>query len=212
MDLKKFFTEVVDVLEKEKVRYALAGGLVASLYRATERLTKDLDFLIFSGPQTEKKALKIIHLFGLNPNLIRKADLEGGPLFARKRKSTPTYIIAGRGEGDPSVIGLDFILPQMPWFESALQRAESNPIDFGFGRVPCLTVEDVIIAKFYSLGNDSSRFNDLDDLKSIFLAGRPLDLAYLTGQMQKLNLKVPQPIKKMAPKALNLISRSLGNQ
>lgn len=101
----------------------------------------------------------------------------------------------------------DFVLPEMPWFTSALSRAEQNNINFGFGLVTCLTVEDVILSKLFSFKNDQSRFNDLDDLKSIFLAKRPLDLAYLSGQMQRLNLVIPKPIRGMAPEALYLGSR-----
>lgn len=209
MNLKDFFAKVVGILKREKVHYALAGGFVASLYRQEERLTKDLDFLIFAEPHTQQKATQIIRSLGLSPHVIRKADLEGGPLFAIKKQSTPPYIIAGRVEGDSSVIGLDFILPEMPWFESALIRAEQNNIDFGFGKVACLTVEDVILAKFFSLKNDQTRFNDLDDLKSIFLAQHPLDLAYLSGQMRILGLLVPPPIKEMVPKALQLVSKRM---
>ncbi|MBI2341009.1 MAG: nucleotidyl transferase AbiEii/AbiGii toxin family protein [Deltaproteobacteria bacterium] len=207
MNLQVLFKRVVDLLKKEKVRFALAGGLVASLYRKTQRLTNDLDFLILAGPRTQDKACSIVRAVGLKPTLVRKADLEGGPLFAIKRGRTRPYIVAGRAEGDPSKIGLDFILPEMPWFENALDRAEHNNVNFGFGPVPCLTVEDVLIAKFFSFKNDARRFNDLDDLKSIFEASHDLDLAYLSGQMQKLDLEVPPPVKALAPKVLNVISR-----
>ncbi|MBI3541430.1 MAG: hypothetical protein HY073_04770 [Deltaproteobacteria bacterium] len=78
-----------------------------------------------------------------------------------------------------------------------------------FGKVPSLTVEDVIISKLFSLKNDESRFNDLDDLKSIFLAKRPLDLAYLAGQMSTLNLLIPEPIQELAPNALKLVSKKI---
>lgn len=206
MDLQEFFAKVVKTLKKEQVRYALAGGLVASLYRQNERLTNDLDFLLFSESHSLQKATHIIHALGLKTHVIRKADLEGGPLFAIKRKSTPPYIVAGRGEG-ASIIGLDFILPEMPWFASALNRAEHNTIDFGFGKLPCLTVEDLIISKLFSYKNDKSRFNDLDDLKSIFLAKHPLDLAYLSGQMSDLGLAIPEPMQDLAPAVLTLISR-----
>lgn len=209
MDLKKFFAEVVRVLKKEKVRYALAGGLVASLYRKEERLTKDLDFLLLAETQSQQKATEIIISFGLKPHIIRKANLEGGPMFAIKRKSTPPYIIAGRSDGDDAKIGLDFILPEMPWFGAALCRAEQNNIDFGIGKVACMTVEDVIVAKFFSYKNDQSRFNDLDDLKSIFLAKRPLDLAYLSGQMQRLGLTVPKPLTAIVPQVLNIVSKKM---
>lgn len=207
MDLKSFFEKIVSQLKREKVRYALAGGLIASVYRREERLTRDLDFLIFAESGAQQKAADIIRSFDLKPHLIRKADLEGGPLFVIKSKRSEPWIVAGRGEGDSAKTGLDFILPAMPWFRSALERSEQNRIDFGFGKVPCLTVEDVILSKFFSLKNDSSRFNDLDDLKSIFLANHPLDLAYLAGEMRKLHLAVPPPIKPMAPKALHLASK-----
>lgn len=207
MDFKEFFAKVVKTLDKEKARYALAGGLVASLYRLNKRLTADLDFLFFLEPHVQEKATQIIKSMGLKPHIIRKADLEGGPHFVIKKKATPALIIAGRGDGDSSKIGLDLILPAMPWFENALTRAGQNRVDFGFGRLPCLTVEDVIVSKLFSLKNDQSRFNDLDDLKSIFLANLPLDLAYLSGQMQRLGLVVPKPIKEIAPKVLDLISR-----
>lgn len=207
MDFREFFAAVVKALKKEKVRYALAGGLVASLYRLEERLTKDLDFLILSESGSHRKAMQIISTFGLKPNVIRKADLEGGPLFAIRRKNTPPWIVAGRAEGDSSRIGLDFILPDMPWFTNALTRAEQNNIDFGFGKIPCLTVEDLIIAKLFSLKNDQTRFADLDDLKSIFLSQRPLDLDYMSGQIQRLGLVVPPPLKEVAPKSIQLVSR-----
>lgn len=208
MDLKAFFEKVVKILKKEEVRYALAGGLVASLYRLDERLTKDLDFLLFSESHSQQKAAHIIHSLGLKTHVIRKADLEGGPLFAIKKKNTPPYIIAGRGEKGAESVGLDFILPELPWFANALHRAEQNKIDFGFGGLPCLTVEDLIISKLFSYKNDKKRFNDLDDLKSIFLAKRPLDLAYLAGQMSKLGLAIPDPVQDMAPVALKRVSRA----
>ncbi len=204
MDLKQFFAEVVRVLTKDKARFALAGGLVASLYRREERLTKDLDFLLLAEGGSEQKAAQVIRSFGLHPHLIRKAELEGGPLFAIKRRNTPVWMVAGR-QGD--AIGLDFILPGMPWCESALARAEQNSIDFGFGKVPSLTVEDLILAKLFALKNDSSRFSDLDDLQSIFLAKHPLNLAYLTGQMQRLDLTVPTLLRETIPSALRLVMR-----
>lgn len=207
MDFKAFFEKVVATLKHERVRYALAGGLVASLYRREERLTKDLDFLLMAESHSQQAASHIIHSLGLHSHVVRKADLEGGPLFAIKKKNTPPYIVIGRDKGDPSKIGLDFILPEMPWFSSALNRAEQNNINFGFGKLPCLTIEDVIISKLFSYKNDKSRFNDLDDLKSIFLAKRPLDLAYLAGQMQNLGLAIPELIQERAPGVLKLVSR-----
>lgn len=207
MDLIVFFNKVVRVLRASGADYALAGGMVASIYRQNERTTGDLDFLIVSGKRTQKVAFSIIERFGLEPHIIRKADLEGGPMFAIKRRNTTPYIVAGRAKKNEKKIGLDFILPEMPWFGEAIKRAKYNELDFGFGPIPCLTKEDVIISKLYSLQNDGSRFNDLDDLKSIFQAGLDIDLPYVCGQMQRLKLSVPRSLKDIAPKQLLLTSK-----
>lgn len=205
MKINELLKNVAQHLRQKKIRFALAGGLVASLYRHEKRMTKDLDFLILSGSNTEEEAKKVISHFSLTPTIIRKADLEGGPLFAIKRKNTPPWMVIGRAKGKPLTVGLDFILPAMPWFDSALDRAEKNPIDFGCGPVPCITVEDMILAKLLSHKNKSDRFKDLDDLQSIFKANHNLELSYLYGQMQKLQLKVPDPIKGLAPRVLKNI-------
>lgn len=206
MNLISFFKKVVKALQTANAKYALAGGLVSSIYRKNERATNDLDFLIFSGEKTQEVAFLIIKQFGLEPHVIRKADLEGGPMFAIKRKNTTPYIIAGRTE---KKIGLDFILPAMPWFEEAIKRARFNEIDFGFGHIPCLTKEDIVISKLYSLQNDKTRFNDLDDLKSIFQANSDIDVPYICGQMQKLKLCVPDSIKDFVPKPILLTSKRI---
>ena len=209
MNLTEFFKKVVKTLQEQNIEYAVAGGLVASLYRQNERTTNDLDFLVLTADHTQETASSIIQQFGLTPHIIRQADLEKGPLFAIKRKTSIPFMIAGRGEKTKPGIGLDFILPSMPWFEEAMKRAQYNKIDFGFGSIPCLTKEDLILSKFYSLKNDPARFNDLDDLKSIFLAKHEIDLPYIGGQMQKLQLIVPESLKDFAPQPLLLTSKRI---
>lgn len=209
MNLIEFFKKVVEALQNNNVGYALAGGLVASIYRENERATNDLDFLIFSGAKTYEVASSIIKQFKLVPHIIRKADLEGGPMFAIKRKNTAPYIVAGRPENGGQKTGLDFILPDMPWFEEAIKRAAYNRIDFGFGPIPCITKEDVIISKFYSLKNDKKRFNDMDDLNSIFRAGHEIDMPYICGQMKKLKLMVPEGLKDIVPRPILLTSKRI---
>lgn len=209
MDLIGFFKKVVRTLQESGVSYALAGGLVASIYRENERTTNDLDFLILAGKKTQETASAIIKHFGLEPHIIRKSDLEGGPMFAIKSKSTIPYIIAGRAKKNEKKIGLDFILPKMPWFEEAIERAKVNEINFGFGPIPCLTKEDVIISKLYSLQNDQRRFNDLDDLKSILEARHEIDIPYICGQMQKLQLSIPDSLKDFFPKPILLTSKRI---
>lgn len=77
-----------------------------------------------------------------------------------------------------------------------------NTVDFGFDQIPCLTREDLILAKLFAFAQRSDRFKDLDDLQSIFLAEAELDLSYLSDRMAELNIKIPEPIRKQVPKVL----------
>lgn len=212
MNLDEFLKTVVSKLDKQGIRYALAGGLVASIYRKESRLTQDLDFLFYCEQKLEDKASKIISSFGLNPSLARRADLEGGPKHQLKDKSSPVYMLIGRDKNDSKKIGLDFILPNIPWFDEALERAQDNLIDFGFAKIPCLTVEDFIVAKLYALKNDAKRFKDLDDLQSIFVVDRKLDFVYLGDRMEFLGLQLPQALQEFAPLELKSVSKKIGKE
>lgn len=74
-------------------------------------------------------------------------------------------------------------------------------------RHPRKTKEDIIISKLYSLRNDLTRFNDMDDIKSILKAQPDMDQAYICGQMQKLQLTVPDSLKEIVPKPMLLTSK-----
>ena len=212
MTLAEQLRAVVELLVAAQVRYALAGGLVASLYRKNIRMTKDLDILLFSGARSEAEARKILAARGLEISEIRKADLEGGPLHAIKSKSTPILLLAGRPAPAATGVGVDFLLPGFPWFEKALDRAEENHCDFGFGKLPCLTPEDVLLSKLYAAFNRADRFQDFDDLKEICQAQRNLDLNYLSAQMRELKLKIPAVLKDSVPDILWKTSKSLPNK
>lgn len=204
MNLINFFEHVVRILEKHHVQFALAGGFVASLYRDHPRATQDLDFLIFTKDSSEKKAKEIFKELGLESHEVRKAQLEGGPMFAIKNKSTPVCIMVGRKENS---MGVDFLLPPMPWFLEALDRAQHNQIDFGFGEIPCITPEDFILSKLYSYENQKTRFMDLDDLQSVFKKNTDLDLLYLKTRMMNLGFKIPQLLNDSTPAELRKLIR-----
>ena len=57
MNLTNRLKEVVEILSKEKIQFALTGGLVSSLYRKEPRATADIDVIIMTND--EKKAQKI---------------------------------------------------------------------------------------------------------------------------------------------------------
>ncbi|HLG20752.1 MAG TPA: nucleotidyl transferase AbiEii/AbiGii toxin family protein [Bdellovibrionota bacterium] len=212
MTLSELLHGAIKALEGEGVRYALAGGVATLAYRKNPRTTDDIDFLILAKARTEEVAKRIVISLGLTPGIARKADLEGGPMFAIKRGNTEPYIIVGRDPKDRKVIGVDFILPAFPWFEDALSRAELNRIPFGHDVVPCLTIEDVIVSKLYALRNNKRRFSDMDDLQSIFQSDHEIDLPYLCAQMNTFQIPIPEPLTEVVPDVIRKISKSIRRQ
>lgn len=209
MTIAELFNAALKELKKTRVRFALAGGMAASLYRDQARTTMDLDFLILAKKDSRQIAEKVIRSLGLTPNSVTKAVLEGGPQFAIKRGTGPIYMTIGRDPHDKDAPGLDFILPEMPWFESAMERAQQNLIDFGFGAIPCLSPEDIFISKLYSLYNDSTRLMDLSDLSSILATQKEIDVVYISNQMRKLKLLLPREFAKEAPPILKKADKEI---
>ncbi len=151
MSLKTLFKSAVEELNSNGISFAVAGGFAADLYRHEPRLTMDIDLAVQVTGQAAKTATGIVEAIGLQAGVIRSADLAGGPMFAIKNKSTRPCIIVGRNPDQSKLEGVDLLLPEMPWVEQAVDRAQDNLIDFGFGAVPTLTLEDVIISKLYAL-------------------------------------------------------------
>src|SRR5688572_30628589 len=114
MELSELFRKAVQELRARNIKFALAGGLIASVYRSQARTTTDIDLLI-AVESADTVAKEIIESFGLQAFVARQAQLEGGPLFAIKKNSTPICIVVGRNPNDQNDAGLDFILPAMPW-------------------------------------------------------------------------------------------------
>jgi hypothetical protein len=209
MSLESLFAGAVRELRRREVPFAVAGGLAASLYRREPRLTMHVDLVVFTESRGVETAVAVVESLGLRAGIARKADLAGGPLFAIRRRNTQPCMVVGRPASERTAEGLDLLLPAIPWVCEAVQRAQANPVDFGFGPVPALTLEDVVLSKLYALGAAHLRAKDLDDLQSIFEAGHRLDLPYRAGQMQRLEITIPREAKPFLPADLWKISRDL---
>ncbi len=207
MSLERLFRAAVRELRSRHVPFAVAGGLAADLYRREPRLTMDVDLVILAESSGMETATAVIEALGLKGGIVRKADLAGGPLFAIKRRNTAPCMIVGRPEGKADAEGVDILLPAIPWAGEAVRRAQANEVDFGFGRVPALTIEDVVLSKLYALMGARLRAKDLDDLQSIFEAGHDLDTPYLAGQMRRLNVVVPRTAEAFLPETVLQLSR-----
>jgi hypothetical protein len=209
MSLESLFKDAADELGNREVPFAVAGGLAASLYRMEARLTMDVDLVILTESEGEKTAVEVLEAIGLEVGIARKADLAGGPLFAIRKRNTAPCMVVGRAADKSFEEGVDILLPSMPWAREGVLRAQDNRVDFGFGPVPVLTLEDMIIAKLYALTAGAPRPKDMDDLQSIFAAGHDMDIPYLAGQMKRLGLTVPRTAEPFLPADLVTLARDV---
>jgi len=207
MTLEELFPRATEALRERGVRFAVAGGFAVDLYRREPRLTMDVDFAILAKGEHVKTAIAIVEALGLQAGVAREADLAGGPWFAIRRQNTEPYMIVGRPSGNPSGAGVDILLPTMPWVESALERAQANEVDFGFGPVPALTLEDAVLSKLHALKR--LRAKDLDDLQSIFEAQKEIDIAYLAGQIRRFAVEIPRQAEPFLPDWLVRLCRDM---
>lgn len=210
MKLEDLFKQAVDALRERGVTFAVAGGFAMDLYRLEPRLTMDIDLAIMTEREDVKTAIAIVESLGLRAGMAREADLAGGPLFAIRRRSTSPCMIVGRPADNPSGEGVDLLLPTIPWVESALERAQANKVDFGFGAVPALSIEDAIVSKLHALKR--LRAKDLDDLQSIFEAQHEIDIPFLAGQMRRFELSIPSQAQPFLPGWLVSLSRDIGGE
>lgn len=208
MKLEALFKSAVAELAERGIMFAVAGGFATGLYRREPRVTMDVDISILTESRALQAAQEVIRALGLEPGVAREADLAGGPMFAIRRGRTKACMVVGRPQGDPSG-GVDILLPAIPWVENAVQRAQDNKVDFGFGPVPALTLEDVILSKLWALTSAQLRAKDLDDLQSIFEGGHDPDLAYLAGEMRRLELTVPRKAEPFLPDIILKVSRHI---
>jgi hypothetical protein len=209
MSLESLFRGAVEALRERDVSFAVAGGLAADLYRREPRLTMDVDLAIVMPSRELSTAKDVLASLGLSPGVAREADLAGGPMFAIRRKSTRPCMVVGRREGAPAGEGVDILLSSIPWVTDATRRAQDNPVDFGFGPVPALTVEDIILSKLYALISARLRAKDLDDLQSIYEAEVEVDVAYLAGQMRRFKIVVPRAAEPFLDDTILKISRDI---
>ena len=205
MQVSQILLLAVRELQARELRFALAGGIVASVYRQQIRATADVDMLVLTDDET---AVTTIQRLGFTAAKASIANLRRAPMM--NKKSAPSLMVIGRLPQDTST-GLDFILPTMPWFARSLDRAEKNLLDFGFGRIPALTAEDVVISKLHTISYHSIRDKDKDDVQEILLAEKDLDLDYLCAEVERLKISAPRDLERHFPKPLRLVSKRIRN-
>ena len=212
MTAVELLEQTVHELEKLPCTFALAGGFAATFYRAEPRQTWDVDLLLKTEGNSILLAEELIRHFGMVPRRVTLAQLSQAP--GHHKKSSPVAIVAGineqsKNEQSKTAARLDFLLAALPWVNSGLERAQYHRINFPFGSLPTIPIEDLIIAKTFSCAQSTTRLKDLDDILSIFHSGNHLDLDYLTARFDALKLSLPREAERLAPKALAVASKRI---
>jgi hypothetical protein len=189
------------------VRYALAGGLAASLYRETIRTTDDIDFIISYGESDIKKLNILANKISRKVELVRKAELEGGPLFAIKRKSTEVVLIRLLDKDNPKLLPIDLLLVNNKWVPKALDR--SLMLSNSTLEIPVISPEDLILAKLISLQNRTDRLQDAQDIREILLAQQNIDWSYLKLELVRHAVTIPEQFKGYFPQKFEKICKSI---
>ena len=179
--------------------YALCGGLTASLYREKVRTTSDVDIAIV-GPDPLKIAKEILAKLKLKTSL--------GMIYSGERKIDITALVIGQYDEDDYENTIDIFLPVLPWVEKAVARAQSHKIDFGFAEIPTIPVEDLLLAKAFALEFEPNRYQDLDDISSIFKNKKnEFQLDYLVGEFKNYSLSLPIELDSQLPARLAQICK-----
>lgn len=143
------------LFEQLSIQWALIGALAANRYRASPRLTQDVDVMLANtGPGLDVLESRLAG----EGWMVRRADPAGELLRLRHSELGPVDIL---------ISGTDYQ-------QLAIRRARPERIDAGDVLVPVLTVEDVIVHKLIA-----GRFQDLADIESILASGPVLDAEYV---------------------------------
>ena len=73
--------------------------------------------------------------------------------------------------------------------------------------MPTITPEDLVIAKCYALKHSPDRFQDLDDLKHLFIDVKDLDTDYIRRRFERLQTRIPAALAKHVPESLQSLCR-----
>lgn len=127
------------VLEREKVDFILIGGQASILYGAAT-FSEDIDLWVDPNPSNWRNFLHVLHQVNAR---VHKLTPPLQPSFARKGHGFHFVIPV---EGDLPIY-LDVIgrPPRVGSFRSC--RARSQMMDFGWGNIPVISLEDLVLLK-----------------------------------------------------------------
>ena len=158
--LRTTLADMVSLLRRERVSYALVGGLAVSL-RGQPRVTVDVDILVVADVE---RAARLVSIF-------EESNFQ--PLFANVMEVVErAFILPVRHRS--TNVKVDLILGLSGFERQTVTRAE--PLDLAGSTVSVATAEDLIIMKVLA-----GRPQDEQDLQGLVMAGSSSRLGLLSG-------------------------------
>ncbi|MFB3105819.1 MAG: nucleotidyl transferase AbiEii/AbiGii toxin family protein [Pseudomonadales bacterium] len=154
MTLRTALSHLGKVLDGQSIHWVLIGALAANRYRASPRLTNDIDLLLANTGEGIDVLEATLTEAGWS---VHRAD-PGGELL---RLTHAEYGVA------------DLLIAGTRYQELAIQRALVEPID-DVSQVPVLAPEDVIVHKLIA-----GRYQDFADIDAILDTDLTLDEQYI---------------------------------
>ena len=145
-------------LDRAQIPYMIIGGQAVLLY-GEPRLTRDIDITL--GVNIDR----LESLLAVARELSFKILPEDAVAFVRQTMVLPAL-------DEPTGIRADFIFSFTPYESEAIRRA--NKVNILDQEVSFAAVEDLIIHKIFA-----GRPRDIEDVKSVILKSRTLDIAYI---------------------------------
>ena len=194
MKIFQSLKRVTSLLEPFSGSWAVCGGVAACIYRDVPRFTGDIDIALVDSPAKAAGdiARDVLKGLGYSPQYGFVNDKDGHLLPGQA-------LVVGREIEPSSYLGVDFLLPILPWVQAAVTRAQCNLLDYGFDKLPTITPEDLCIAKVYAMCGTPERGVDRDDVLSMLSVAHEFDREYFFMTAKDLDLIIPEDIAARIP-------------
>ena len=170
--LNQIFEKLVQELDKQKIKFSIAGAFAVSLY-ASPRATSDIDLVTFLDKGSKEKVVSILDKnFKLLQSNQKTIPMRFYEIWRNIVKIENTSSI---------IVPIDFIIVPNDYLPGVLDRSVILRIDNSDIRF--LSKEDLILMKL-----DSTRAKDIDDIERIIKGPERIDYDYINGWAKKYSL------------------------
>lgn len=140
---KSMYEELLTVLNRQKVRYLVVGGVAVNLY-GIERMTGDFDIIIEMSPANLERFLDAAQLLKLKPSIpvkYKDITLESIAKWRREKDMIALRLIHSQNQ----MLILDLVFDDTVSFEEAFSLRETFRI--GHISFPVMSINDLIKMK-----------------------------------------------------------------